>query len=279
VIDLIKELLVPANRQILYIVLYFLAVILAFAMAVIAYFIHKGTFTAGRKIGPIYIQVRAASAVDQFARKSSGYRKLLYIKVTHLSQQTATASPIYTRILDRLEPSERQVAVYDEAVYYTLELFPSSAPRNARSDSSSGPVDARMVIPWQDKVRFQQDTAAAIAKIAQMDVTEPTDTVLTISHFENGVQTKEHQNVKTLIEEDAEEVRLVIDFSSIPGAQDFVTLENAFLDRKADNASQSVGGSPITRTLFVASTKDGKKGDVLRLNFNIDWTKAPRPTA
>jgi hypothetical protein len=279
VIDLIKELLIPANREILYIVLGFLAVILIFAMIIIAYFVHKGTFTAGRKIGPIYIQVRAANSTDQFARKPSGYRKLLYIKVTHLTQQTATASPIYTRILDRLEPSERQVAVYDEAVYYTLELFPSSAPRNARSDSSSGSIDARMVIPWQDKVRFQQDTAAAIAKIAQMDVTEPTDTVLTISHFENGVQTKEHQNVKTLIEEDAEEVRLVIDFSSIPGAETFVTLENAFLDRKADNSSQSVGGSAITRTLFVASTKDGKKGDVLRINFNIDWTRAPKPSA
>jgi hypothetical protein len=276
VTDIIKELLIPANREALYIVLAFLAIVLIFVMILVAYLAHKGTLSAGRKIGPIYIQVRAANSADQIVRKASGYRKLLYIKVTHLTQQTATAKPVYTRTLDRLEASERQVAVYDEALYYTLELFPSRRPLEARTDSSSGAVDARMVIPWQDIVRFQQDTTAAIAKIAQMDVNDDTDTLLTISHFENGLQ-GDHQDFKSFVADDCEEIRLVVDFSSIPGAENFVSLKNAFLDRKADNKSQAIGGAAITPTLFAASTKEGKKGDVLRLTINIDWNHAPQP--
>jgi len=278
VIDLLKELLQPANRDILYVALGFLAVILVFVMAVIAWLTHKGTLSAGRKIGPVYIQIRAASSTDEIARKASGYRKLLYIKVVYLTQQSPTGKPIYNRTLDRLETSERQVPVYDEALYYTLELFPAKRPLEARTDSSSGAVDARMVIPWQDLVRFQQDTTATIAKIAQMDVNDDTDTLLTISHFENGLQGG-HQDFKSFVAEDCEEIRLAVDFSSIPGAEKFVTLKNAYLDCKANNKAQAIGGAAITPTLFVASTKEGKKGDVLRLAINIDWSRAPQPTA
>jgi hypothetical protein len=276
--DIIKELFAPENRQILYIVLGFLAVIVLFVMGLAVFLAKKGTLSAGRKIGPVYVQICSADAAEQLGRKASGYRKLLYIKVTHLTQQNPTAKPVYTRTLDRLEASERQVPVYDEALYYTLELFPAKRPLEARTDSSSGAVDARMVIPWQDLVRFQQDTTATIAKIAQMDVNDDTDTLLTISHFENGLQ-GDHQDFKSFVAEDCEEIRLAVDFSSIPGAQNFVSLKNAFLDRKADNKAQAIGGAAITPTLFVASTKEGKKGDVLRLAINIDWSRAPQPTA
>jgi hypothetical protein len=278
IVGLFKELLLPANRDILYVALGFLAIILVFVMAVVAWLTYKGTLSAGRKIGPVYIQIRAANSVDQIARKASGYRKLLYIKVVYLTQQTATAKPIYTRTLDRLEPSERQVAVYDEAIYYTLELFPAKRPLETRTDSSSGSVDARIAIPWQDQIHFQQDTTAKIAKIAQMDVEDESDTLLTISHFENGLQ-GDHQDFKSFVAEDCEEIRLAVDLSSIPGAENFVTLKNAFLDRKADNKSVAIGGAAITPTLFAASTKEAKKGDVLRLTINIDWSRVPQPTA
>lgn len=275
--DILKELLVPANREILYIVLAFFAIVIFFLMGLAVYLARKGTLNAGQKIGPVYIQISAATGRDQIARKASGYRKLLYIKVTHLTEQTPIARSIYTRTLDRLEPTERDVPVYDEALYYTLELFPSRRAIEARTDSSSGAVDARIVIPWQDNVRFQQDTTAKIAKIAQMDINDETDTVLSISHFLNGLQ-GDHQDFKSFVAEDCEEIRLAVDFSSIPGAEKFVTLKNAFLDRKADNKALAIGGAAITPTLFVASTKEGKKGDVLRLSINIDWTRAPQPT-
>jgi hypothetical protein len=275
---LINQLFATENRQILYVVLGFLAVLALFVMGLAAFLAKRGTLSAGRKIGPVYIQICSAASAEQLGRKASGYRKLLYIKVTHLIQQTPSAKPIYTRTLDRLEASERQVPVYDEALYYTLELFPAKRPLEARTDSSSGAVDARMVIPWQDIVRFQQDTTATIAKLAQMDVNDDTDTLLTISHFENGLQGN-HQDFKSFVAEDCEEIRLAVDFSSIPGAENFVSLKNAFLDCKANNKSQAIGGAPITPTLFVASTKEGKKGDVLRLAINIDWTRAPQPSA
>jgi hypothetical protein len=276
--DIVKELFAPENRQILYILLGFLAVIVLFVMGLAVFLAKRGTLSAGRKIGPVYIQICSAASAEQLGRKASGYRKLLYIKVTHLTQQNPTAKPIYTRTLDRLEVSERQVPVYDEALYYTLELFPAKRPLEARTDSSSGAVDARMVIPWQDIVRFQQDTTATIAKMAQMDVNNDTDTLLTISHFENGLQ-GDHQDFKSFVAEDCEEIRLAVDFSSIPGAQNFVTLKNAYLDCKANNKAQAIGAAAITPTLFVASTKEGKKGDVLRLAINIDWSRAPQPTA
>ena len=275
--DIIKELLIPANREILYIILGIIAVVVVFLMGLAVVLAKRGTLSASQKIGPVYIQLSSASSADQISRKLSGYRKLLYIKVTHLTEQTGTARPIYTRTLDRLEASERQVAVYDEAVYYTLELFPAKRHLEARTDSSSGAIDARMVIPWQDQVRFSESTTAAVAKIAQMNV-EDSDTVLTISHFENGLQ-GDHQDFKSLVAEDCEEIRIAVDFSSIPGAQNFVTLKGGFLDRKIDNTPQILGAAAVTPTLFVASTKEGKKGDVLRLTVNIDWTRAPQHSA
>jgi hypothetical protein len=276
--DILKELLNPANREILYIVFGFCAVLLLFLMGLTVYLAKKNTLNVGHKFGPIFIQLTPASSASEVQRKASGYRKLLYIKVTHLTQKTAGARPVYARTLDRLEASEREVEVYDEALYYTLELFPSKRPREVRTDASSGSVDGRMLIPWQDQIRFQQANTAAVAKIAQMDVTEDSDTVLTISHFENGLQ-GDHQDFKSFVAEDCEEIRLAVDFSSIPGAQGFVSLKGAFLDRKSDNTAQNLGAASITPTLFAVSTKEGKKGDVLRLTVNIDWSRAPQPSA
>lgn len=83
------------------------------------------------------------------------YKKLLYVKVTYLREKTAGATPVYYREVERLAEEARTVDVYDEAVYYTLEIFPSKKKIERRTDQSSGVVDPRMIIPLRYPLVFR----------------------------------------------------------------------------------------------------------------------------
>jgi len=247
---IVKGLLDPANRQILNIVLIALGVIVLFIMGVTLY---------------------PAKATEALASKA-GYRKLLYVKVTHLSDRTI-AAPAYHRTVERLIPSERSVPVYDEAVYYTIEIYPSERQLSSRTNRSSGVVDSRLLIPWLDQIEFRDAGAAIIKEMVQIDVAD-SDCVLEIAHFLNGLQGPDNQNFSSYLPEDSNDFRLVLDFSSIPNAEKFVTLKGAFIDRKFDNRPHAVGTAPIGPSLYMVSCNDGKKGDVIRMYFNFDWSRA-----
>lgn len=270
---LVKGLLDPANRQILNIVLIALGVILLFVMGIVVYLAKKQTLDYNFAIGPVRLILRPAKATEALATKAA-YRKLLYVKVTHLSDRTLAAAPAYFRTVDRLDPSERSVPVYDEAVYYTLEIYPSERPLSSRTDRSSGVVDSRLVIPWRDQIEFRDAGAARIKEMVQLDVAE-TDAVFSASHFINGLQGPSNQEFSSYLPEDSSDFRLIVDFSSIPGAEKFISLKNAFIDRKFDNRPHAVGTAPVGHSLYTVFCNDGKKGDVLRMCFTFDWSRIP----
>jgi hypothetical protein len=268
---IVKGLLEPANRQILNIVLIALGVIVLFIMGITVYLASKQTLDYNVALGPVRIILRPAKATEALASKA-GYRKLLYVKVTHLSDRTI-AAPAYHRTVERLIPSERSVPVYDEAVYYTIEIYPSERPLSSRTDRSSGVVDSRLLIPWLDQIEFRDAGASIIKEMVQIDVAD-SDCVLAIAHFLNGLQGPDNQDFASYLPEDSNDFRLVVDFSSIPNAEKFITLKGAFIDRKFDNRPHSVGTAPIGPSLYMVSCNDGKKGDVIRMCFNFDWSRA-----
>ncbi|CAN5657400.1 hypothetical protein BH10ACI4_BH10ACI4_13000 [soil metagenome] len=268
---LVKGLLDPANRQILNIVLIGLGVVILFVMAVVVYLAKKQTLDYNFAVGPVRLILRPANATEALATKAS-YRKLLYVKVTHLSDRSLGGAPAYYRIVDRLDPSERSVPVYDEAVYNTLEIYPSERPLSSRTDRSSGVVDSRIVVPWQDQIEFRDAGAARIKEMVQINVAD-TDAVFTASHFINGLQGPSNQEFSSYLPEDSNDFRLIVDFSSIPNADKFISLKNAFIDRKFDNRPHAVGTAPVGHSLYTVSCTDGKKGDVLRMCFNFDWSR------
>ncbi len=209
------------------------------------------------------------------------FRKILYVKITCLFEKAPGAMPFYDRIVPRLKEVDRVVRVYDEAVYYTLDLFPTKRRVEARSDSSSGVVDSQMVIPWNDNLTFFHETMKHVKEVVQFDLPEESDTLLTVSHIENGLQGN-NQNVASHVQEDAEYARLIVDFSSVPGASRFVKVKSGWVltdrrepppDAVSPDTVQTYGG-----TIFVLARKDVRKGWTLKMYFEFDWNLAPRVT-
>ena len=158
------------------------------------------------------------------------------------------------------------VDVYDEAVYYTLELFPSRKKVDRRTDQSSGVVDPRMMIPLQYPLTSGDKFAGRAANTAQMDVTGETDTLLTVSHFVNGLQGTE-QEFASRVEEDAEYARMIVDFSSIPDADKLVQQRSAWVRR--DGKDQAATADSLGQSIYLVSCESAKAGDYLGMSFTI----------
>jgi len=194
------------------------------------------------------------------------YKKLLYVKVTYLRVKADGVLPVYRRNVERLDEDVRKVDVFDEAVYYTLEIFPAKKKVERRTDQSSGVVDPRMMIPLQYPLVSGDKHAARSANTALMEVNGETDTLLTISHFENGLQGKD-QEFGSRVEEDAEYARMILDFSSIPDAKTLVQQQSAWLTR--DGKDQALQIVPLGESIYMVSYEDAKAGDYLGMSLTI----------
>ncbi len=262
VFDLLRDLLKPENRVILVV----LGVLLS------PYLVYLVCMAWQRRLTPKNPFFEVAPAANSKSRRpASLYRKVLYVKVTYLSDRAKAAAPFYNRTVQRLEESERAVPVFDEAVYYTLELLPATAPVGMRKDRSSGVVDSRVVIPWQDEVIFRDAGASQLKGFIQLEPDTDSDTFLSVSHFENGLQGKS-QDMCTDVPQDAEYVRLIVDFSSVPNSARFISADRATVSLK--EWKEAV---PITRCgpgLFSVVCKDVKKNSVITMFFTFDWSRA-----
>jgi len=266
--DLLKTLLLPENRLIAWVMVGLSALTIGGLIYLVVR--RRLKFTI-----PLLLSVepggpandRAGSNGDDAIRR---YRKVLYAKVTCLSDRSKGSAPFYHRTVKRLSEAERSVPVFDETVYYTLELLPKTGPIIPRKDRSSGVVDSRIVIPWLDEVGFRDGGAGQIKEFVQLETNQDSDTFLTVSHFENGLQGSE-QDLATDVPEDAEYVRLMVDFSSVPGAARFITADRACIRH---NGQEEI--APIAQpspALFVVVCKDVRKSSLIKISFNFDWNR------
>jgi hypothetical protein len=202
-----------------------------------------------------------------------GYRKVLYIQVTHMTNRSAPgATPFYVRAIDRLVGDNRNVPVFDEAVYYTLEMFSDTLRPDPRKDRTSGVLDPRMVVPLRNPLKFSDQEESQVPQTVAMEVNEDCDTLLTVSHFVNGLQ-GDDQYLASRVAEDAEYLRIIADFSSIPDAKNLVIPGRAFV-RTATGEERDATVSPFGDSIYLISCENPKKGELLRFNLSFNWPPA-----
>ena len=192
------------------VVLVGLAVFLAFWITA---YVKKERLDLSHKFGPLWVHV--SGGPNDPKTQPRPFQKLLYVKVNFLANRKTKASPFYVRTVDRLDGPDRAVPVFDEAVYYTLKMFPEKRTLAPEPDQSSGVVDPRLVIPWLSQLSFHNDMARRVKEMVDIEAKADSDTMLTVSHFLNGLQAG-NQDFCTFADEDAESLRIIVDFSSIP---------------------------------------------------------------
>lgn len=264
--EIIHDLLKPENRILLWVLIVLYALIAAYLL----YLTKQGHLHW--KFPFVESSYEKSDADKPGSGQSRRYRKVLYVKVTCLSDRARVKEPSYHRPVNRLAEGERAVPVFDEAVYYTLELFPNKSAVSVRKERSSGVVDPRVVIPWQDEVAFRDAGAREVKSMVELETDGESDAFLSISHFENGLQGAKDQYMATDVPEDAEFVRMVVDFSSIPNADRFITGERAFVSLKGQNTVV-----PIAQHgpgVFSVVCADAKKSSVINFYFRFDWDRS-----
>ncbi len=274
VLNFLRSLMQPGNRPYLVVFTVVLVALAAFvAFWVVAYFKKEKLDLAHRFFGVFWIHVKGGPNDPRVQPRT--YRKLLYVKVNYLSNQKIAAAPFYVRTVGRLDGQDQQVPVYDEAVYTTLRLFSEKRAVTPEQDQSSGVVDPRLVIPWQSRLEFHNEGARRVKQLVDIEAREDSDTMLSVSHFLNGLQSGE-QDFSTYADEDAESLRMVVDFSSIPHARDLIAL---------DQVKLLVSGQPLDtddlkyqqcgESVYMAHCRNAKKGSLMQMSFTFkNWDGA-----
>jgi hypothetical protein len=206
----------------------------------------------------------------------SRFRKVLYVKITRLANRSQQPAPFYTRTVDRLSADQRHVPVYDEAIYCTLKLYPQIQPSTHDKDTSHGIVDARLVIPWTPTLLSNIPEENDDLHTVLLDSTVPSDTMYSVSHFLNALQGPT-QSFSTYADQDAESLRLLVDFSSVPNAAERIQWNGARLtDGPLKVDTDDLKSEQCTPTLYMANCKNAKEGYLLSMDFTFkDW-ETPR---
>ena len=84
----------------------------------------------------------------------------------------------------------------------------------------------------------------------------------------NGIQPG-HENYATMIYNDTDEGRLVVDFSSVPNARQ-ILVDTPTAKLCSGNHEEQIG-LIVTDLIFTASAPNLVADQVLRIDFKIDW--------
>jgi hypothetical protein len=271
---LLDDLIRPGNWPFLAVFTMVLVLgVVALGFLIVAIF-KKDKLNLSHKFGPLWIHL--SGGPDDPKAVKNLFRKLLYVKVNLLATP-GTQAPFYNRTVDRLAAPDRIVPVYTEAVFYTLKLFPQTRPSASEQDQSHGTVDARLVVPWLTTLVPHNDEIAADPHSVEIETSIPSDTMCSVSHFLNSLQGST-QSFCTYADEDAESLRLVVDFSSIPDAPTRIHMDRVRLTRgHATIETDDLKFEPCTDTVFMAHCRNAKMGYLLTMDFT--FKDGPVPTA
>jgi len=201
----------------------------------------------------------------EWRRKDDQMYKFVYIKVYHLTPMVDGQPPVYEKYISRLS---KTIGVYDEFHYFRLNVFRKPQKNLRYLDRSSGIVDMQIIHPWQS-LYFEDKGAAKVENVLEQIIKEPSNVFFTRTMYFNGIQ-KGNEDVGMRMENDTLEARLLVDFSSIPGFETFqkATPKGAY---RSNGREEPVGVIETQPGIYLLSQKNLKKGDVLRMDFNLDW--------
>ena len=193
--------------------------------------------------------------------------KLMYVKIQHLSRREDGKPPIYHRRVPRL--GDEPIAVYDEAIFYSLTLVDRETPYCDVSFRSSGVVDLRVAHPWRENLVFADRGEERLKNTVRQRIKPPSNGYLVVSHHLNGLQ-PENEDVATRMNEDTAYARLVVDFSSLAaGEKAFLKRPKAWL--RTGNDDKSIGLEEYEPLIYSVTKENLMQGQVMRIDFAFDW--------
>lgn len=205
--------------------------------------------------------------------------KVLYIKMVHLTNQAKNSKPVYRKYIERLQAEKD---VYDEAQFFETLVYSTTAlsteVNNYSLSDGAGTVDMNIIIPRQNDEQpvaplEQEDVQAG--RISR-DVELNSNVYFSVTSFINSFQ-KGKTFYQTKADESIKQLRLIIDFSSLPYCAD---IQISAPVGKRHNSKKPTDTSilpvkEIKRFVYQIDSIEIEKGDVLAMHFDIDWDKVP----
>jgi hypothetical protein len=223
--------------------------------------------------GAVVGAVLAALAPGILARwKPSGLQqhKCSYLKMYSLSRKAAGAPPLYQRHVDRLN---QDIDVYDEVHLFRLNVFHKQQMQFATRDRSDGVVDLRILHPWQEEINYPDKAAAKIPGLIVQAFEHGSSVFLTQTIRYNGFQPG-GEDMLTQMEGDAEEVRMIMDFSSLPNIKAVLNGNpKATLWSAQDKSWKEIKLTEPHSNVYLVEQSKLRKDDVIKVEFPIDWDK------
>lgn len=205
------------------------------------------------------------------------HEKVQYIKMLHLTDRSKNNKPVYSKYVERIEATED---VYDEAQFFETRIYSAPAPCteiNNYSLSKGGTIDMNIIIPRQDsertEVAFEQEDRQP--HLISRDIDLDSNVFFSVTSFVNAFQ-KGKTFYQTRASEYIKKLRLIIDFSTLPQRSEIQLSAptGKKYNVKKPEESFSLAVKEIKDFVYQVEAAEIQKGDIVVMNFDIDWDKA-----
>lgn len=196
--------------------------------------------------------------------------KIAYIKLIHLKERKAGATPFYKRYIPRLN---REVEVFDEVQIFRIIKYSKPLEEIDVRDRSSGVVDINILHPWQELEFTDYGSSQIEELVTQVIDMNSSNVFCSVMYFINGFQ-KGNTDYLIQMENKTKVGRLLIDFSSLLYFEEFITdIPKGFKRIKGFEDERPVSVEQLRPGIFHLEAINLNKGDVVGLRFNLNWDK------
>lgn len=214
------------------------------------------------------------SGIREWLARNRQVYKYVYVKAVHLTSRADGGPPVYVAHVKRLGEAA-EVPVYDEYHYFRLNVFRRAQTGCCVTDRSSGVVDLQILHPFTRTLTFADEGAERVPGVISQEVEGESSVLFTRTIYYNGLQ-KGNEDIAMKLELDTDEARLIVDFSSIPNFRDI--LGRGAIPRGSrrtgKGAPEPLGVEELSPGIYSLMIRDGKKGDVMRMDFAFAWSSA-----
>jgi hypothetical protein len=208
----------------------------------------------------------------EFKRRRAQKYKFVYVRIVHLHKVRPGTEPVCRAYVKRLGES---IDVFDEFHLFRLNIFHHPRTLFTCKDRTSGAVDIQILHPWQESLHFPDRGASELRGYVEQAINKPSSVFLTKSMYYNALQAG-HEDIAMRIEEDTDEARLMVDFSSLPAHEAMLLEAPVGYLRGEDDEEVAVGVAKPYAGVYSISYSDMKKGQVIRMELKIAWDKLER---
>lgn len=202
--------------------------------------------------------------------------KVQYIKMLHLTKKADHKKPVYKKLIERLQSDKE---VFDEAQFFELVIYSGNAQTTLANNyilSDVGTIDMNIIIPRQNPgvglKSFQRNDT--IPGRVTRDVDLNSNVFFSVTTFINSFQ-ENNSFYQTRADEDIKQLRLIIDFSSLPERKNIQRSAPAGIQYNDKNSAETknLNVTEIKDCVYQVEASELKKGDNVVMNFDINWSE------